>query len=315
MCHGIAAEVQHRDTSSSRGPGPADVALCSWKQVGTARHGQEDRVRIAGEKAQPDPAATGAAAEQEAGAGLSARRRRRRRVWITLTVVATLLVGINAYAAYELTSISNNANPGPLLRPTGIPANISTSLANLMQLSPVPGVRAPAFTLTDQRGHTMSLASLRGKVVVLEFMDPHCTDICPIVSQEFVDAYHELGARSSKVVFAAINVNQYHATVANMATFSNAQRLNTIPSWHFFTGPVPALQTTWRNYNVEVSAPNPNADIIHTSAVYFIDARGRERFLASPMVAHTANGTSYLPLAQISDWAGGIARLVTDLTR
>src|SRR5215472_17313818 len=87
----------------------------------TARHGQEDRVRIAGEKAQPDPAATGAAAEQEAGAGLSARRRRRRRVWITLTVVATLLVGINAYAAYELTSISNNANPGPLLRPTGIP--------------------------------------------------------------------------------------------------------------------------------------------------------------------------------------------------
>jgi len=155
---------------------------------------------------------------------------------------------------------------------------------------------------------------LRGKVVVLEFMDPHCTDICPIVSQEFVDAYQQLGARASKVVFAAINVNQYHATVANMATFSTAQRLNTIPSWHFFTGPVPALQTTWRNYNIEVAAPNPNADIIHTSAVYFIDAQGRERFLASPMVDHTAGGMSYLPLAQISSWAGGIARLATDLT-
>ena len=107
----------------------------------------------------------------------------------------------------------------PLLRPTGIPGNISTSLANLMQLSPLPGVRAPGFTLTDQRGHTMSLASLRGKVVVLEFMDPHCTDICPIVSQEFVDAYHELGANAGKVVFAAINVNQYHASVADMAAY------------------------------------------------------------------------------------------------
>ena len=115
-------------------------------------------------------------------------------MWITLAVVAALLVGVNVFAAYELTSVSNNANPGPLLRPTGIPGNISTSLANLMQLSPVPGVRAPGFTFTDQRGHTMPLASLRGKVVVLEFMDPHCTDICPIVSQEFVDAYHELGA-------------------------------------------------------------------------------------------------------------------------
>ena len=272
-------------------------------------------MRIAGEKRQQEPTVTGTATEaaEPGAAAASARSARRRRMWIILGVAAVLLIGLNAYAAYVLTS-ENNATAGANLRPSGIPANISTSLANLMQLSPVPGVRAPGFTLTDQRGHTMSLASLRGKVVVLEFMDPHCTDICPIVSQEFVDAYHELGAQAGKVVFAAINVNQYHATVANMATFSNAQRLNTIPSWHFFTGPVPALQTAWRNYDVEVSAPNPNADIIHTSSVYFIDAQGRERFVASPMVDHTANGTSYLPLAQISDWAGGIARLASDLT-
>jgi cytochrome oxidase Cu insertion factor (SCO1/SenC/PrrC family) len=169
--------------------------------------------------------------------------------------------------------------------------------------------------LTDQRGHTMTLASLRGKVVVLEFMDPHCTDICPIVSQEFVDAYRQLGAQASKVVFVAINVNQYHATVQNMAAYSTAHRLNTIPSWHFFTGPVPALRTVWRDYNIAVQAPNPDADIIHTSAVYFIDANGTERFLASPMVDHTASGTAYLPLAQISDWATGIARIADHLAR
>jgi cytochrome oxidase Cu insertion factor (SCO1/SenC/PrrC family) len=272
-------------------------------------------VRIAGEKRQQEPAVTGTATEAAGpgAAAASARSARRRRMWIILGVAAVLLIGLNAYAAYALTS-ENNATAGANLRPSGIPANISTSLANLMQLSPVPAVRAPGFTLTDQRGHTMSLASLRGKVVVLEFMDPHCTDICPIVSQEFVDANHELGAQAGKVVFAAINVNQYHATVANMASFSSAQRLNTIPSWHFFTGPVPALRTAWRNYNVAVSAPNPNADIIHTSSVYFIDAQGRERFVASPMVDHTANGMSYLPLAQISDWAGGIARLAGGLT-
>ena len=276
-------------------------------------------MRITGEKAQPEPAATGAATDPAAGPpagpGLPARRRRRRRVWITLGVVAALLVGVNAYAAYELTSVNNNANPGPLLRPTGIPGNISTSLANLMALSPVPGVRAPGFTLTDQHGHTMSLASLRGKVVVLEFMDPHCTDICPIVSQEFVDAYHELGAVSGKVVFAAINVNQYHASVRDMAAYSTQHQMSAIPSWHFFTGPLPALKTTWRDYNIQVEAPNPNADIVHTSAVYFIDARGTERYLATPMVEHMANGTAYLPPAQIAAWAGGIARLAGDLAR
>ncbi len=273
-------------------------------------------MRIAGAKRQHEPAATGPAAEA-AGLGADAvarRSARRRRMWIILGVAAVLLISLNTYVAYELAR-SDNANVGANLRPSGIPGNISTSLANLMQLSPVPGVRAPAFTLTDQNGHAMSLASLRGKVVVLEFMDPHCTDICPIVSQEFVDAYHQLGPRAGKVVFAAINVNQYHATVANVAAFSSAQRLNTIPGWHFFTGPVPALQRVWRDYNIEVAAPNPNADIIHTSSVYFIDAQGRERFVASPMVDHTASGASFLPLAQISDWAGGIAGLAKDLTR
>ncbi len=283
------------------------------------RQVQEDRVRIAGAKAQPEPAGAGAAADQAAGppagAGRSSRRRRRRRVWLTLAVVAALLVGVNAYAAYELTSENSNANPGQLLRPTGIPGNIPTSLANLMQLSPIPGVRAPGFTLTDQRGHTMSLASLRGKVVVLEFMDPHCTDICPIVSQEFIDAYHELGARSGKIVFVAINVNQYHASVRDMAAYSAQHQMSTIPGWHFFTGPVPALRTAWRDYNIEVQAPDPNADIIHTSAVYFIDARGAERYLATPMVDHAASGTAYLPPAQIAGWAGGIARLAGDLAR
>ena len=146
-------------------------------------------------------------------------------------------------------------------------------------------------------------------------MDPHCTDICPIVSQEFVDAYHELGAAQSKIVFAAINVNQYHASVADIAAYSAQHQLNTVPTWHFFTGPAPALRTAWRDYDIQVEVPNPNADIIHTSAVYFIDARGGERFLATPMADHTANGTAYLPPSQIAAWAGGIARLAEDLAR
>ena len=271
-------------------------------------------MRIAGAKQQHEPAATGTAAEAAGLAADAAARRsaRRRRMWIILGVAAVLLISLNTYVAYELAR-SDNANAGANLRPSGIPGNISTSLANLMQLSPVPGARAPGFTLTDQNGRTMSLASLRGKVVVLEFMDPHCTDICPIVSQEFVDAHHQLGPLAGKVVFAAINVNQYHATVANMAAFSSAQRLNTIPGWHFFTGPVPALKTAWRDYNIAVEAPNPDADIVHTSALYFIDAQGREAFLASPMVDHTKKGTAYLPAKQIAQWATGIALIAHHL--
>jgi cytochrome oxidase Cu insertion factor (SCO1/SenC/PrrC family) len=198
-------------------------------------------------------------------------------------------------------------------RPSGLPASVSTSLANEMLLSPLPHDQAPGFTLTDQAGRTMTLSALRGKVVVLEFMDPHCTDICPIVSQEFVDAYHKLGPAARNVAFVAINVNQYHASVADMAAYTRQQALNTIPGWHFFTGPVPALKTAWRDYNIAVEAPNPDADIVHTSALYFIDAQGREAFLASPMVDHTSSGTAYLPARQIALWATGIALIAHHL--
>jgi cytochrome oxidase Cu insertion factor (SCO1/SenC/PrrC family) len=208
------------------------------------------------------------------------------------------------------------AGGGPqLARPTGIPASVSDAQINLMGLSPVPVRPAPGFTLTDQDGRTLSLASLRGKVVVLEFMDPHCTDICPIVSQEYVDAYRDLGPLAGKVVFAAVNVNQYHAAVADMMAYSREQRLTAIPGWHFFTGPVPDLRKVWDGYEIAVQAPSPDADIVHTSAVYFIDPAGRERFVAAPMADHTSSGASYLPAGQITAWGQGIAQVARTLAR
>jgi cytochrome oxidase Cu insertion factor (SCO1/SenC/PrrC family) len=198
-------------------------------------------------------------------------------------------------------------------RPSGIPAGVSDAQINLMGLSPVPVRPAPGFTLTDQDGRTLSLSSLRGKVVVLEFMDPHCTDICPIVSQEYVDAYHDLGPLAGKVVFAAVNVNQYHAGVSDMMAYSREQRLITIPSWHFFTGPVPDLREVWDGYEIAVQAPSPDADIVHTSSVYFIDPAGRERFIAAPMADHTSSGASYLPAGQITAWGQGIAQVARAL--
>ena len=218
-------------------------------------------------------------------------------------MIAAVLTAAVLVAALAISRQPNTAAS----RPSGIPAGMPASLANRMLLTPLPHQQAPGFTLTDQAGRTIALSALRGKAVVLEFMDPHCTDICPIVSQEFTDAYRNLGPAARKVAFIAINVNQYHASVADMAAYSRHEALNTIPGWHFFTGPVPALKTAWRDYNIAVEAPNPDADIVHTSALYFIDPQGREAFLADPMVDHTKKGTAYLPAKQIAQWATGIA--------
>jgi cytochrome oxidase Cu insertion factor (SCO1/SenC/PrrC family) len=254
--------------------------------------------------------AEGASAARPAPVSAGAARRGRLAFWASLAAV------ILAGAAVVTVVAIVRARSGPqLARPSGIPASVSDAQINLMGLSPVPVRPAPGFTLTDQDGRTLSLSSLRGKVVVLEFMDPHCTDICPIVSQEYVDAYRDLGPLASRVVFAAVNVNQYHAAVSDMMAYSREQRLTTIPGWHFFTGPVPYLRKVWDGYNIEVQAPSPNADIVHTSVVYFIDPAGQERFIATPMADHTSSGASYLPAGQITGWGQGIAQVARTLAR
>jgi hypothetical protein len=130
---------------------------------------------------------------------------------MALAALTMLLAAIAISSAVLVICHQQATMPGQLLRPSGIPASIPTSLVNLMSLTPVPAVRAPGFTLTDQHGRTVTLPGLRGKAVVLAFMDSHCVNICPIVSEEFIDAYHRLWPLAGKVVFAAVNVNPYHA--------------------------------------------------------------------------------------------------------
>src|SRR5262245_9809833 len=110
---GVPAACGPARPGSSPAPGavPAGtraggVALCSPNRASGHCPGilQEGWVRIAGARRQGEPAGTDAAAgtTEEPPPDASARRSaRRRRTWITLSVVAVLLIGVNAYAAYR----------------------------------------------------------------------------------------------------------------------------------------------------------------------------------------------------------------------
>jgi cytochrome oxidase Cu insertion factor (SCO1/SenC/PrrC family) len=237
--------------------------------------------------------------------GQSPRQPGRQRPGMALLIVLGVLVLVAG--GFVVIAKRHNDQQNQPIRVSGIPSSISTPLATLMFLSPLPAKPAPEFTLVDQNGHTLSLSDFRGHAVVLEFMDSHCTDICPIVSQEFVDASHDLGPAASHAVFIAINVNANHAAVSDVAAFSQEHQLDTIPSWHFFTGSMADLQPVWNSYGVIVQVPSPTADIIHSSFIFFIDPKGNERYLANPTDDHTASGAAFLPASSLSSWGQGIA--------
>lgn len=174
--------------------------------------------------------------------------------------------------------------------------------ARLMGLTQVNDQPAPDMNLIDQNGNHVSLSSFRGKVVVLEFMDPVCTDICPIVSAELIQANQLLGSRSRGVVFVAVNVNQYHESVADVKKFTDEHGLGKLNNWYFLTGSTNQLQKVWKDYSIYVK-PNPTGDVEHSSIMYFIDRNGNQRALANP-----DNNQS-----QVRQWAKGIAAVALQM--
>lgn len=241
-----------------------------------------------------------------------AARGRRWKPWpvVALAVAVAVLVGGGVFGTLAV-SHRNGRAASAAIRASGLPPDVPTPLADLMSLSTVPHRQAPAFDLTDQSGRRLSLSSFRGRVVVLEFMDSHCHDICPLVSEELVHAYHDLGKTAEHVAFVAVNANPYFNKPADVAAFSREHGLDAIPSWRYLTGPVPELKRTWRAYGVTVGGSRSN--VIHSSLVYFIGADGTERYLASPNADHTRSGVAYLPPGQLGRWGRGIALVARDL--
>ena len=140
---------------------------------------------------------------------------------------------------------------------------------------------APGFTLTDQRGHDVSLAAFRGKAVVLTFMDPLCSDVCPIIAAEYEQANHVLGAAAKDAAFVGVNVNAARGSVADVLGFTAKHGLAGVRNWYFLTGSTTSLQAVWSQWGIAVE-PKPDGSVVHTSIVYFVDPAGRIRFTAFP---------------------------------
>jgi cytochrome oxidase Cu insertion factor (SCO1/SenC/PrrC family) len=132
---------------------------------------------------------------------------------------------------------------------------------------------APGFQLTSQSGRPVTLTSLRGKVVVLTFLDPVCPD-CAVIAREMRAADSLLGAR--QVEFVAIAASTMHSGAVFIQAFDRQANLTAMPNWLFLTGTVAQLQRVWDRY--EAVVPHLMAGMMARSVVTFvIDASGRIR--------------------------------------
>lgn len=140
---------------------------------------------------------------------------------------------------------------------------------------------APAFTLLDQRGAAVSLAEQHGKVVLLTFLDPLCTDNCLILAQQIAAAYDSLGEEAGEVVVLAVNINPGEQTQEAMQAFLQRQGLDESPAWHFLSGQWETVTEVVAAYYVSAGEPKPSkpGEVLHQDVVFLIDRSGELRVL------------------------------------
>jgi protein SCO1 len=158
-----------------------------------------------------------------------------------------------------------------------------------------------ALPLVDPQGKPTSLGALRGKTIVLVDFLTACQDTCPLTSADMVQMARiaERDPHARDTVFVEVTVDPGRDTPARLAAYRRL--FPTAPAnWLLLTGSPSDLGLLWRYLGVYYQKVKPDGaattdwytrrplayDVDHSNILFFIDARGHERFVinAAPAV-------------------------------
>jgi protein SCO1/2 len=211
-------------------------------------------------------------------------------------LVAAVVLTLGGIAGEHLVSaVGLNPKSSPTTTTTlHLGGGLSPSSA-LLSFEPVPAVRVPDVTLTDQRGQRVALRSLTGKVVVVTFFNASCRDVCPVVAAEVRRANELLGRRRADVVWLTINTDPLRLGAFPPPPAVTATGLGALSNWHYLTGPLRTLNPIWKDFGVSISVYVRQRAVVHNDVLYVVTPRGRLVARGSPFSDEARNGTVTLP--------------------
>jgi len=107
---------------------------------------------------------------------------------------------------------------------------------------------APAFTLRDADNHIASLATFRGKVLVLHFIYASCPDICPLHADRIgeIQALVNQSPMKAQVQFISISTDPGRDAPAILRDYGHAHGLDPV-NWVFLTTTSDQAEDATRN--------------------------------------------------------------------
>jgi protein SCO1/2 len=149
-------------------------------------------------------------------------------------------------------------------------------------LAGLAGLRepAPAFELVDQEGREISLADLRGRALVVDFVYSECPGPCPILTSAHVSLQRALPpALRERVWFVSISLDPARDTPQALRRYAEARGAD-LSRWSFLTGDAEEVARVVRAFGVG-SLRRPDGEIDHRVVTFLVDAEGRiaERYV------------------------------------
>jgi protein SCO1/2 len=135
------------------------------------------------------------------------------------------------------------------------------------------GIVARGFRLTDQRGHRVTLAGYRGRVVMISFIYSSCGSACVLMAQQIRGALDEL---AEPVPVLLISAEPAADTPAKVAAFLAAVSLE--GRAEYLTGPRAQLAALWRDYRITPPSTSRSA-FRRAASVLLVDREEHERVL------------------------------------
>lgn len=140
----------------------------------------------------------------------------------------------------------------------------------------------PDVTLLDQHGQKVSLASLKGKPALFDFIYTSCPGPCLVLTARMKQIANALGpALGKEVRFVSISVDPEHDHPQQLLTYANNHGAN-LDGWLFLTGTPKQIDDVMAGFNL-FRAQEADMSPDHALEFFLVAPNGREmlRYLGS----------------------------------
>jgi protein SCO1 len=133
----------------------------------------------------------------------------------------------------------------------------------------------PAINLIDQNGQRVSLSSLKGKPVLVDFIYTSCPGPCKTLTQRMIDVAQKLGPTlGSQVTMVSISIDPEHDGPQQMLDYARTQGAAR-NGWLFLTGGPGEVDATLAAFGLSRERES-DGSVSHIVGVILVGADGRK---------------------------------------